>query len=130
MMKRNLMWSLMSLVFLFSLAAFTPADSEKDPVGTWTFNAPDAPYDYQTGDMAISKDKKVFKVKVVFNEYYKMDATNVKYENEELTFRVYVDTETVYIKCKINDKDELVGKAMTSMGDLALKAKRKKETEK
>lgn len=130
MMKRNLMWSLMSLVLLFSLAAFSPADSAKDPIGTWTFTAPDAPYDYQTGDMVVSKDKKVYKVKVVFNEYYKMDATNVKFENEELSFRVYVDTETVYIKCKINEKDELVGKAMTSMGDLPMKAKRKVVTEK
>ena len=129
-MKRNLMWTLLSLTLIFSLAAFTPAETGTDPVGTWTFTAPDAPYDYQKGDLVISKDKQEYKVKVVFNEYYKMDATNVKFEKEELSFRVYVDTETVYIKCTFNEKGEMTGKAMTSMGDLPLKAKRKEVKDK
>jgi hypothetical protein len=129
-MKRNLLWALLSVFFVVGLTAFTPAADGNDPVGTWTFNAPDAPYDYQTGDLVITKDKKEYKVKVVFNEYYKMDATNVTFEKEELAFRVYVDTETVYIKCKFNEKGEMVGKAMTSMGDLPLKAKRKEVKDK
>ncbi len=129
-MKKNLLWIGVSLMFILSFAAFTPAEKDVDPVGTWTFNAPDAPYDYQTGDFIVTKEKKEYKVKVVFNEYYKMDATNVKYENGELSFRVYVDDETVYIKGKFNEQEELVGKAMTSMGDMPLKAKRKVEKKK
>jgi len=126
MMKKNLLWIGLSVLFVMSLGAFTPADKDVDPVGTWTFSAPDAPYDYQTGDFVITKEKKILKVKIIFNEYYKMDATKVKFEKNELSFQVLVDDETVYIKGKFNDKEELVGKAMTSMGDMPLKAKRKK----
>ena len=130
MMKKKLLWIGLSVVFVLSCGAFNLADKDVDPVGTWRFSAPDAPFDYQTGDFVITKKKKVLLVKIIFNEYYKMDATKVKFEKNELSFQVLVDDETVYIKGKFNDKEELVGKAMTSMGDMPLKAKRKKLTPK
>lgn len=126
MMMKNLLWIGLSVLFVMSLGASTLADKDVNPIGTWTFSAPDAPYDYQTGDFVITKEKKVLKVKIVFNESYKMDATKVKFEKNELSFQVLVDDENVYIKGKFNDKEEFVGKAMTSMGDMPLKAKRKK----
>ena len=124
-MKKNLLWIGLSLLFVLSLGAFTPAEKDVDPVGTWSFTAPDAPYDYQSGDIVISKEKKEFKVKLVFNEYFKVDATNVKYEKNTISFRVYVDDETVYIKGTFDEKTGFLGKAMTSMGDMAIKATKK-----
>ncbi len=129
-MKKNLLWIGLSILFVLSLGAFTPAEKDVDPVGTWSFSAPDAPYDYQNGDFVISKVKKELKVKVVFNEYAKMDASNVKYEANELSFRVYVDDETVYIKGKFDEKTGFVGKATTSMGDMPIKAVKKVEKKK
>lgn len=129
-MKKNLIWTLLGLALILTSASFTADSAAKDPAGTWTFTAPDAPYDYQTGDLVVTKEKKEYKIKVVFNEYYKMDATNVKWENDELTFRVYVDTEVVYIRLTFNEQGELTGKAVTSMGDLPLKAKKKVVQEK
>ncbi|MBT3243585.1 MAG: hypothetical protein HN352_10560 [Bacteroidetes bacterium] len=124
-MKKNIFFIGLSILFAMSLTAFTPADKDIDPVGTWTFSAPDAPYDYQSGDFIITKEKKEYKVQVVFNEYYKMKASNVKYEKNELSFRVYVDDETVYIKGTFDKEKGFVGKAMTSMGDMPIKAKKK-----
>ncbi|MEA1877645.1 MAG: hypothetical protein U9N86_12345 [Bacteroidota bacterium] len=124
-MKKNLLWIGLSMLFVMSLTSLTNAPKDVDPTGTWTFSAPDAPYDYQSGDIVITKEKKVYKVKIIFNEYYKMDATNVKYEKNELSFRVYVDDETVYIKGTFDEKTGFAGKAMTSMGDMPMTAKRK-----
>lgn len=117
-------------MFVLSLGAFAPVDKDINPVGTWTFTAPDAPYDYQSGDIVISKVKKEYKVQVVFNEYYKINGSNVKYEKNELSFRVYLDDETVYIKGTFDKKTGFTGKAMTSMGDMAVKAKKKVATKK
>lgn len=124
-MKKNMLWIGLGLLFVMSLGSFTQAPKDVDPVGTWSFSAPDAPYDYQKGDIVVSLEKKEYKVKVVFNEYYKMDASNVKYEKNELSFRVYVDDETVYIKGTFDEKTGFTGKAMTSMGDMAITAKKK-----
>lgn len=124
-MKKNLMLIGLSILFVFSLGAFTPAEKDIDPVGTWSFTAPDAPYDFQSGDFIITKEKKELKVKVVFSEYFKLDATNVKYEKNTLSFRVNVDDETVYIKGTFDEKTGFTGKAMTSMGDMPIKAKKK-----
>ncbi len=130
-MKKNLLWVGLSVLFVMSLGAFTPAEKDVDPVGNWTFSCPDAPYDYQTGTFVISKEKKEYKVQVVFNEYYKINGSNVKFEKNELSFRVYVDDETVYIKGKFDEKTgAFTGKAMTSMGDMAIKAKKKVKKEK
>ncbi len=125
-MKKNLIGIGLSLLMVLSLSAFIPAEKDVNPIGTWAFSAPDAPYDYQTGDIVISKEKKVYKVQIVFNEYYKISGTNVKYEKNELSFRVNLDDETVYIKGTFDEKTGFKGKAMTSMGDMAITAKKKK----
>jgi len=124
-MKKNLLWIGLSILFVISFGSFSNAPKDVDPLGTWTFSVPDAPYDYQSGEIMITKEKKVYKVKIIFNEYYKMDASNVKYEKNSLSFRVYVDNETVYIKGTFNEKTGFKGKAMTSMGDMPMTAKKK-----
>ena len=129
-MKKNLIWTLLSLMVVLSLGAFTTAEKDVNPVGTWTFTAPDAPYDYQSGDIVISKEKKEYKVQIVFNEYYKINGSNVKYEKNVLSFRVNLDDETVYIKGTFDPKTGFTGKAMTSMGDMVIKAKKKVATKK
>lgn len=124
-MKKNLLLIGLSVLFVMSMGSFINAPKDVDPTGTWTFSAPDAPYDYQSGDITIAKVKKAYKVKIIFNEYFKMDASNVKYEKNELSFRVYVEDETVYIKGTFDEKTGFKGKAMTSMGDMPMTAKRK-----
>ncbi len=131
-MKKNLLWIGMSMIIVMSLASFINAPKDVDPTGTWTFSVPDAPYDYQSGEIVFAKVKKAYKIKIIFNEYFKIDATNVKYEKNTLSFRANIDNETIYIKGTFDKKTGFKGKAMTSMGDMPMTAKRKvkKKTQK
>ena len=97
-----------------------------DPVGKWDFQASDAPYGYEKGQFIITEGEESLKVKVVFNEYSKTDGYKVKYENNKLTFTVYVEDESVYVSGNFV-KDNFKGKASTSMGDISISGKRHKE---
>ena len=105
-------------------------DSQKkvkpvDPIGIWNFQAAEAPYGYEKGQFVITKGDKGLKVKIVFNEYSKTDAYKVKYDNNKLTFTVYVEDESVYVTGNFS-KDLFKGKASTSQGDMSITGTRKK----
>jgi len=100
-----------------------------DPIGKWDFQAADAPYGYQAGQFVITKGEEAHNVKIVFNEYSRTDGYKVKYENNKLTFSVYVEDETVNVTGNF-EKDTFKGKASTSMGDIAVTGKRHKDTSK
>ncbi len=97
-----------------------------DPVGTWHFNAPDAPYEYSTGDLVIKKVDGKYKAEIVYSEYYKMETQDFKVTGDMITFKAYVEGDVVYFKGKVV-KDKIIGKVSYSEGTLDITAERVKK---
>ena len=113
---------------LMLVAAFTStvsAQKKVDPTGTWTYEATNAPYEYSSGDIVVNKDGKDYTVEIVLGEYYKVKGEKVVYENNELSFVVYIEGESIDIKCTV-EKEEITGTASYSDGDIPITAKKKK----
>ena len=64
--------SLILMVLVVMTTASTFAHKEADPVGTWTFYAEAAPYEYNSGDIVIAKEGSDYTAKIVFGEYYEI----------------------------------------------------------
>jgi hypothetical protein len=122
---RNLK-SLIMVLLVVAASSNVFAQKKADPLGTWSFNADQAPYEYNSGDIVVGKDGKEYTAKIVFGENHELKAQSVKFEDDVLSFKVYVEDEAVYIKATV-DGDKLDGKASYSEGTLTVKAERKKE---
>ena len=110
-------------------ASFTAVNAQKkvDPVGTWSYEATMAPYEYSSGDIVVAKDGKDYTVQIVLGEYYKVKGEKVVYEKNELSFVVYIEGESVDIKMTLG-KEEAKGTASYTDGDIPVTAKKKKSS--
>ena len=117
------------LVLMITLvAAFTStvsAQKKVDPTGTWTYEATMAPYEYSSGDIVVAKEDKDLTVQIVLGEYYKVKGEKVVYEENELSFVVYIEGEPIDIKMTVT-KEEMKGTASYTDGDIPVTAKKKK----
>ena len=125
-MKNLKTFALISLLVLSTGVLFAQKKSDVKPEGTWTFTAPDAPYEYSTGDIVITKEGKELKGEIVFSEYYKLKVHDLKLEADVLTFKAYVEGDVIYTKATLT-KDEMKGKVSYSEGTMDISAKRKKK---
>lgn len=116
---------LMMVMLVASVTTTVSAQKKVDPTGTWTYKAADAPYEYSTGDIVITKEGKEYKVEIVLGEYYKVKGSNVTYEKNEISFTVYIESETVDIKGTV-DKENLKGAASYTDGTIPITATKKK----
>jgi hypothetical protein len=120
------MKSLILIVLIVSASANLFAQKKVDPVGTWSFNAPDAAYEYSSGDIVIGKEGKEYTAKIVYGESYEIKGQNVVLEKDQLTFKVYIEGEPINIKGTVT-KETINGTATYSEGTISFKAERKKE---
>ena len=125
-MKNLKAFALISLLVLSTGVLFAQKKSDVKPEGTWTFTAPDAPYEYSTGDIVISREGKELKGEFVFSEHYKLKVHDLKLEDDVLTFKAYIEGEVIYAKATIT-KDELKGKVSYSEGIVDISAIRNKK---
>ena len=107
-----------------ALTSTVSAQKKVDATVTWAYEANQAPYEYSTGDIVITKEAKVYTIEMVLGDY-KTKAEKVVYEKNELSFDVYVDTETVEIKMTVG-KESMEGTASYSEGSIPITAKKKK----
>ena len=117
---------LLMLVLLVAGTSSLYAQKKVDPTGTWTYEAADAPYEYSSGDIVVAKDGKDYTAEIVLGEYYKVKASSVTYEKNELAFKVYIEGETVSIKATVG-KDSMEGTASYTDGTIPITAKKKKK---
>jgi len=118
---------LVSMLILSTSVMFAGNTADVKPVGTWTFVTDDAPYEYSTGDIVITKEGKEYKAEIVFSEYYKLKTTDLKIEDNKISFKAYVEGEVVYCKGTFVDKNKIEGKVSTSEGTMEFSATRKKK---
>jgi hypothetical protein len=117
---------LMVVMLIASVSTTLSAQKKVNPVGTWTYQADQAPYEYNSGEIVIAKDGKDYTVKIVLGEYYELKASSVTYEKNELSFRIYVEGESVSVKGTVG-KETIEGTASYSEGTIPIAAKRKKK---
>ncbi len=118
--------SLIGLMVLSTGILFAQKKSNDKLVGTWIFSAPDAPYEYSTGDLVITMEEEELQGELVFSEYYKLKLHDLKLEDEVLSFKAYIEGDVIYVKNTIT-KDEMKGKVSYSEGTLDFSAKKKKK---
>ena len=113
------------VMLVASFTSTVSAQKNVDPTGTWAYEANQAPYEYSSGDIVVTKEGKDFTAEMVLGEYYKVKAEKVVYEKNELSFVVYVESETVEIKMTV-EKESMEGTASYSEGSIPVTAKKKK----
>jgi carbonic anhydrase len=117
---------LMIVILVAAVTTSVSAQKKVNPVGTWTYEAAEAPYEYSTGDLVIAKEGKEHTVQIVLGEYYKVKASNVKYEKNELSFNVYIEGESVSVQMTA-EKESMKGTASYTDGTIPVTATKKKE---
>ena len=123
-MGKLMLKSFMVAFVFITVAGMAFAEGDKvDPVGTWHFNAPDAPYEYSTGDIVIKKVDGKYKADIVYSEYYKLETEDFKLNGNIVTFKAYIEGDVIYFKGKI-EKDKINGKVSFSDGTLAVTAEK------
>lgn len=115
-----------AFVLVLSSGMVFGENKKVDPVGTWHFNAPDAPYEYSTGDIVITKTDGKYKAEIVYSEYYKLETKDFKVEGNIITFKAYIEGDVVYFKGTL-EKDKITGKVSYSEGSLPITAERVKK---
>ena len=122
------MKTLRLLLFTMLIATFSStlsAQKKLDPTGSWTFIVEQAPEEYDSGDIVVGREGEEFTVKIIFGENYQINASGVKYENSEISLKIYIEGETIPIK-GIVGKESLEGTAITPDGTITFTAKKKK----
>lgn len=121
-MKKLLTFAML-VVFSISLVNAQTAKTKKDPAGDWKFEAPYAPEGYNSGKITIGfAEKKYTAVISMTGSEYKINGENVKFENDTLTFSVYIEGETVGVKMKMDEPFKMTGAATSSQGEIPVTA--------
>jgi hypothetical protein len=113
-------------IALFIVSVPYDASSQKklDPSGSWTFIAEEAPEEYNSGDIVIEEKGEEFTAKIVFDIDYEIKATGVKYENNEISFKVNIEGEPIPIKGIVGE-GSIEGTASTPDGIIKFIAAKK-----
>ncbi|PCE66012.1 hypothetical protein [Sediminicola luteus] len=121
-MKKARIALLLPVLFLaFSLQSMV---ASKGVLGTWKYTSPNAPYEYNTGEIAISQADGEYKV-VISIDGGSMEGTHVKVEGNTITFSVWVEGSSIPVELTANG-DKMEGFSQTPEGDLKIKCTRKK----
>lgn len=120
-MKKIILTSAMilSVVLLSSFAV----DNSKNVIGTWEYSVPDAPYEYQEGQLIIEEmDGKLTGYTMM--DGYKTDIEDVVAKKNNVTFYLYVESEKVSFDLDF-EKKSFAGTVSYSEGELGISGKKK-----
>ena len=124
-MKNYLLKSSLVLT-VFMLVSFTGIEDvkvDKHVLGTWEYEAPDAPYEYQNGDMVFEmKDDKL--TGYVSIDGYKIELESLKADKSKVSGEIYVEGTSVMLELEFSKKT-FTGTATYSEGSLDLSGTKK-----
>lgn len=113
------------ILIVLSVILFIPAlnsqtnQGKKDPMGTWKFEAPYAPEEYNSGTLTIGMAEKLYTATMSFKgSDYKLKGEKVKVEKDTITFIIYLENENINITIQIESDKKMAGKAVYSGGDV------------
>lgn len=115
-------FALFLVSFFYCLSVSAQSRSPKvDPVGQWKFEAPYAPEGYTTGVIEIGFTEKKYSASMNFSQLdYKVIGEKVKFENDSLSFLIYVEGQDVMVGLKMETGTEMSGKAVYYEGEIPL----------
>jgi hypothetical protein len=112
-----LLWSFMSLVVVNA----QNTSKKSNPAGTWNFEAPAAPYGYNSGTIEVVKSGQKYNATMTFTSNgYKLAGENVKVDGNNISFTAYVESENVKVQLKMENNSKMSGKANYSEGEIPL----------
>jgi hypothetical protein len=119
---KNKIFALLLISFFYCVTVSGQNSRQKaDPVGKWKFEAPYAPEGYTSGIVEVAFAEKQYSTSMTFTgSDYKLVGEKVKFENESLSFTIYVENEGVAISLKMEDGAKMSGKAVYSEGEIPL----------
>ena len=122
---KNLILKGLLVLILFVTASFLTINkdtSDMKMVGSWEYSAPDAPYEYQEGEIhfLMQEDKLVGFVSI---DGYKIELEDVIVKGDKVTCEVYVEGESVTLELKFKKKS-FTGTASYSEGTLDFSGKK------
>jgi len=122
---KNLILKGSLVLILFVTASFLTINkdtSDMKMVGSWEYSAPDAPYEYQEGEIhfLLQDDKLVGFVSI---DGYKIELEDVVVKGDNVTCEVYVEGESVTLELKFKKKS-FTGTASYSEGTLEFTGKK------
>lgn len=125
-MKRTLIFvvgMLMLTVIMYGTDVL--ANVPKAVLGTWSYEALQAPYpEYTKGQLILSEKEGKLHGQMKIGENAR-DLLNVAYENNVISFGTYLEGEYISIKVTVKD-DTFSGTASYSEGSVQLKGKKEK----
>lgn len=115
------------IVLILSLILTVPAickgdeKSANDPVGKWKFDAPYAPEGFTTGsfEVKLAEQKLAATISFTGSEYI-LPCDKVKFENDILTFVLFLESEEIAFSLKFDETHKMSGKAVYSGGEVPL----------
>ncbi len=118
-MKNGIVMGLFLALIMGNAFAHT---NSKELVGTWNYQAPNAPYQYAKGKLIFTDNGEKLEGVIKLGSY-EIKMNNLKVEKDNISFEAYVEGEYVTIKAKI-DKKTLTGTAKYSEGTIEVKGEK------
>lgn len=116
---------LLCSVFMFSAFQVDAKDKKNPFLGEWTYEVSDAPDEYKTGTIVFS-EKEGETVCVIKLEAGELPASNLKIENDKVTFVSYVEGSPVNVELTL-EKDQLSGTVESPEGPKEITAVKKQQ---
>ncbi len=123
-MKRSVI-SFCGMLFIAFLFMATSARAENPLLGSWVFNASQAPWEYSKGKVifVVEEDKDITG-KIVFDSGIELRMAKITQEEDKITFEAYVEGYPVRTILNLKE-DDMSGHVETPDGNLPFAAKRK-----
>ncbi|MGE5406126.1 MAG: hypothetical protein ACM3NR_00330 [Methanosarcina sp.] len=112
-MKNRFKQIILSGAFLFSLTLITNAQIKETYTGDWKFEAPNAPEGSKNGSVVIKTDAIIMS----FDEFMQFPSQLLKVVNDSILYEVAFDDTTVRFALKVNDANNMTGKAVWDDGE-------------
>ncbi len=122
----------MKKLMMFFLVAFcvtltvnhAPASEKENLMGIWKYKAPTAPYDFSEGELIFGKTEGQTTLTVKFMNGAEIRAKDVKFEKENISFGVEIESNVVTFSGKLVD-GRITGKVDSPEGIIELTAEKK-----
>jgi hypothetical protein len=121
MKRKNLILITISLFLALTVSGQNGSAKKINPAGSWKYEAPSAPYGYNSGIITVGFAEKKYTVTIsLTGSEYKIQGEQVKYENDNLSCTVFIEGEGVKVNLKAENGTKMTGTADYSQGQIPL----------
>lgn len=110
-------------IFITTVFHTAAAPANKDVLGEWKFESPNAPYGYNKGSILISEREGILAGEIKFADGTKIETKDLKFEENVLKFNISVEYNNIPIKATV-EGNKMKGTASTPEGNLPFEAQK------